>query len=180
MLQWELFKSFFIIGLVSFGGGYAMIPVIETKVQKYAWMTTQQFSDIITIAGMAPGPIATNSAILIGYSTAGVTGALIAAFGILLPSFIIVLLLAKFFRTFNHNPYVKSMFYGLKPIVTSLIVYAAFKLALSHHQINMYLSWHSFSLILIFAFSLFALLKLKWHPIYVLTLSGLVGAVLYT
>lgn len=180
MLLWELFKSFFFIGAVSFGGGYAMIPVIEAEVSKYEWMTIQDFTDIIAIAGMAPGPIAANSAILVGYSTAGITGAIVAALGILLPSVIIVLLVATFFSKLNHYPIVTSIFYGLRPIVTSLIVYAALKFALSNNLITSNISWHTGSLFLIFSLSLVALFKLNWHPIYVIMLSGLVGVALYS
>ncbi|WP_153730887.1 chromate transporter [Sporosarcina obsidiansis] len=180
MLLWELFKSFFFIGAVSFGGGYAMIPVIEAEVSKNEWMTIQQFTDIIAIAGMAPGPIAANSAILVGYSTAGITGAVVAALGILLPSVLIVLLVATFFRKLNHYPVVKSIFYGLRPIVMSLIIYAALKFALSNNLISLHISWYTSSLLVIFGLSLLALLKFNWHPIYVIILSGLVGVTLYS
>ncbi|MFC0274834.1 chromate transporter [Metabacillus herbersteinensis] len=180
MVLWGLFSTFFIIGFVSFGGGYAMIPVIETEVSQHGWMVTQQFTDVIAIAGMSPGPIATNSAILVGYSTAGVTGAIISALGILLPSIMLVLIVATSFQKLNHYPIVKSMFYGLRPIVTSLIIYAALKFALSNNVISMNVSWHTLSLLLVFGLSLVALLKLRWHPVYVILLSGLVGVVLYS
>src|SRR5207248_812970 len=117
MVLWELFKTFFIMGFVSFGGGYAMIPVIETAVSLHGWMTTQQFTDVIAIAGMSPGPIATNSAILVGYSTAGILGALLSTLGTLLPSILLVLVVASFFQRLHHYSIVQSMFYGLRPIV---------------------------------------------------------------
>lgn len=179
MELWELFSTFFIIGLVSFGGGYAMIPVIENEVSQHGWMTIQQFTDVIAIAGMSPGPIATNSAILVGYSTAGITGAIISALGILLPSLLLVIGVATFFVKLHHYPIVKSIFYGLRPIVTSLIIYAAITFSLSNNLISLKVSWHSVSLILIFGISLFVLLRLRWHPVYVIVLSGLVGIALY-
>jgi chromate transporter len=180
MELWELFSTFFIIGFVSFGGGYAMIPVIETEVSQHGWMTIQQFTDVIAIAGMSPGPIATNSAILVGYSTAGVTGAIISALGILLPSIILVIGVATFFTKLHHYPIVKSIFYGLRPIVTSLIIYAAISFSISNNLFSLKVSWQTVSLLLIFGLSLFALLKLRWHPAYVIVLSGLVGVVLYS
>jgi chromate transporter len=180
MVMWELFSTFFIIGFVSFGGGYAMIPVIETEVSQHGWMTMQQFTDVIAIAGMSPGPIAANSAILVGYSTAGVTGAIISALGILLPAIILVIVIATFFTKFHHYPIVQSMFYGLRPIVTSLIIYAAISFALTNKLISLNVSWQTVSLLLVFGLSLFALLKLRWHPAYVIILSGLVGVVLYS
>ncbi|MGE7591706.1 chromate transporter [Peribacillus frigoritolerans] len=180
MELWELFSTFFIIGFVSFGGGYAMIPVIESEVSQHGWMTTQEFTDIIAISGMSPGPVTANSAILVGYSTAGLAGAISSALGILLPAIIIVTVIATFFSKLNHYPVVQSMFYGLRPIVTSLIIFAAISLALSNHMIAVNFSWHTISLLLVFGLSLFALMKLRWHPAYVIILSGLVGVVLYS
>ncbi|MED4696560.1 chromate transporter [Peribacillus frigoritolerans] len=180
MELWELFSTFFIIGFVSFGGGYAMIPVIESEVSQHGWMTTQEFTDIIAISGMSPGPVTANSAILVGYSTAGLAGAISSALGILLPAIIIVTVIATFFSKLNHYPVVQSMFYGLRPIVTSLIIFAAIRLALSNHMIAVNVSWHTISLLIVFGLSLFALMKLRWHPAYIIILSGLVGVVLYS
>lgn len=180
MELWELFSTFFIIGFVSFGGGYAMIPVIESEVSQHGWMTTQEFTDIIAISGMSPGPVTANSAILVGYSTAGLAGAISSALGILLPAIIFVTVIATFFSKLNHYPVVQSMFYGLRPIVTSLIIFAAINLALSNHMIAVNFSWHTISLLLVFGLSLFALMKLRWHPAYVIILSGLVCVVLYS
>lgn len=98
MILIDLFLTFFKIGLVSFGGGYAMIPVIEAEVvSKHDWMTTQEFTDVIAVASMSPGPIATNSAIFIGYNTAGLPGAIFSTIGSVLPSLIIILIIAMFF-----------------------------------------------------------------------------------
>jgi len=180
MVLWELFSTFIIIGFVSFGGGYAMIPVIETEVSQHGWMTTQQFTDVIAIAGMSPGPIAMNSAVLVGYSTAGVIGAIISALGILLPAIILVIVVGTFFIKLHHYLVVQSIFYGLRPIVTSLVIYAAISFALSNNMISPVISWKTVSLLLIFALSLIALLKLRWNPAYVIVLSGLVGVVLYS
>ena len=143
-------------------------------------MTTQQFTDAIAIAGMSPGPIATNSAVLVGYSAAGVTGAMIAALGILLPAIILVIIVGTFFIKLHHNLVVQSMFYGLRPIVTSLVIYAAISFALSNHLLSLEISWQTISLFIIFGLSLLALLRLHWNPAYVIVLSGLVGVVLYS
>lgn len=157
-----------------------MIPVIESEVSQHGWMTTQEFTDIIAISGMSPGPVTANSAILVGYSTAGLAGAISSALGILLPAIIFVTVIATFFSKLNHYPVVQSMFYGLRPIVTSLIIFAAISLALSSHMIAVNFSWHTISLLLVFGLSLFALVRLRWHPAYVIILSGLVGVVLYS
>lgn len=180
MLLWELFITFLMIGFISFGGGYAMIPVIELEVTKHGWMTTQEFTDVIAIAGMSPGPIATNSAIFVGYSTAGLSGAIVSTLGMVLPSLTLILIIATFFYKFSDNRVVKSAFYGLRPIVTGLIIYAAIKFAISNNVISLNLSWHMGSLLVIFLLSLLALLKFKWHPVFVILLSGLVGIAFYS
>ncbi len=153
MVLWQLFKTFFLVGLVSFGGGYAMIPIIKTAVTQYGWMTAERLTNIIAIAGMSPGPIATNSAILVGYSAAGFSGAIISAVAMLLPSIILVVIVASFFIKFHHHPIVQSIFYGLKPMVTSLIIYAAISFALSNQLITPNISFRTITSLLIFGFS---------------------------
>lgn len=178
MLLLELFKTFFVIGLVSFGGGYAMIPVIELEVTTHNWMTTQEFTDIIAIAGMSPGPIATNSAIFVGYQTAGIPGAVVSALGMVLPSLMIILLISLFFAKVNEHPLVQSAFYGLRPIIVGLIIYAAIKFALSNELIGS-LSLHTIGLLSIFFISLLALIRFKMHPAFVILTAGLVGVTLF-
>ncbi|MCI2256461.1 chromate transporter [Domibacillus sp. PGB-M46] len=179
MTLWLLFKTFFLTGLLSFGGGYAIIPVIEAEVVKYGWMSTRQFTDIIAVASMSPGPIATNSAIVVGYETAGIVGAVVSAVAMVLPSLAIILIVAAFFSKVNDNRTVKSAFYMLRPIVVGLIAYAAIKFALSSHMIGS-LSIHSISLIIIFFISLIALAKLKAHPASIILFAGLAGIALYS
>jgi chromate transporter len=129
----DLFFTFLLIGSVSFGGGYAMLPVIEHQVvDLHNWMTIKQFTDVIAVAGMSPGPIATNSAIFIGYKLAGLPGALISMAGMILPSLAIILVVAAFFYKVHDHHIVKSAFYGLRPIITGLIFYAALKFAVSN------------------------------------------------
>lgn len=178
MLLLELFKTFLLIGTVSFGGGYAMIPVIELEVSRHDWMTTQQFTDVIAVAGMSPGPIATNSATFVGYQVAGLSGAFVSALGMTIPSLVIILIVATFFYKANENHYVQSAFYGLRPIITGLIMYAAIKFALSNGVIGS-ISFETLTMIGIFVAALFALLKFRLHPIFVIVLSGLIGVTLY-
>jgi chromate transporter len=179
MVLLELFWTFLLIGFVSFGGGYAMIPIIEMEVLKHSWMTTQQFTDVIAIAGMSPGPIATNSAIFVGYQVEGIAGAAAAGIGMVLPSLLLVIIIAMFFMRISKNKHVESAFYGLRPIITGLIGYAAIKFAISNQLISS-ISWYSFSLLVICALSLFALIKLRMHPAIVIILSGIVGAAIYS
>ncbi|PIC70305.1 chromate transporter [Sporosarcina sp. P16b] len=178
MILFELFKTFFTIGLISFGGGYAMIPVIELEVTQHDWMTIQEFTDIIAIAGMSPGPIATNSAIFVGYRTAGFSGALVSAFGMILPSLIIILIISTFFNRANKHRTVQSAFYGLRPIIVGLIIYAAIKFAVSNELLGT-LSFHSISLLGIFGTALLALIKFSVHPALVIIAAGAIGMVFY-
>ena len=175
----HLFITFFIIGLVSFGGGYAMIPLIQEEVvNHHQWMDTTQLADIVAVAGMSPGSIATNIAVAVGFREAGLLGATVASVAIFLPSFIIILIIGKAFERFQDNKLVKSSFYGLRPIVTGMILYAAILFA-QHSGMIAKLSWYTWSQIIIFAGSIVALLVLRKHPLTVILLSGLVGIAIY-
>lgn len=178
MILLKLFWTFLLIGSVSFGGGYAMIPVIEIEVSNNGWMTTQEFTDVIAIAGMSPGPIATNSAIFVGYQTAGILGAISSSLGMVLPSLIIVLVISSFFKKINHHKLVKSSFYGLRPVITGLIIYAAISFAISNHLVGS-LSWHTFSTFIIYLVALLCLVYLKMHPLLVIFASGIVGIIIF-
>lgn len=179
MILWELFRTFFLIGFVSFGGGYAMIPIIEKEASQNNWMTTQQIADMIAIAGMSPGPIATNSAILIGYTAAGLPGALVSTLGTLLPSILLVITVATFFSKLQHYPIVQSIFYGLRPMVVSLIVFAALTLGISNNLFTINMTWKTVGLLCIFGSSLFLLMKVRLHPLLVILFSGILGVALY-
>jgi chromate transporter len=175
----QLFITSFMIGLVSFGGGYAMIPLIEAEVvSRRGWLSIREFTDVIAVAGMSPGPIATNSAIFVGYKTAGIMGAIVAALGMILPSLMIILLVSAMIYKVNQSRPLKSAFYSLRAVVTGLIIYAAILFAVKNGLVGS-LSWHSLSLLAIFALSLFALIRLKMHPFWVIVCSGAAGAVLF-
>ncbi len=178
MVYLQLFGNFFLIGLFSFGGGYAMLPLIERQVTHYGWMSTGQFTDVIAISGMLPGSIGTNAAVFIGYQTAGISGAAVAALGMIFPSFLLVLLIGKMYQQFQKSEMVSQGLYGLKPVIVSLIFYSAIKFTLSMDVITN-ISWQSVSFVLIFLLSLLYLFSQKGHPVFVIILAGLVGVVLY-
>ena len=124
-----LFLTFFKIGLFTFGGGYAMIPFIhQYAVEKYKWITDDEFLDIIAIAESTPGPIAINSATYIGYKVKGVKGSALATFGVALPSIIIIILIAAFFMQFKDNIYVEYAFKGIRIGVSVLVLNAAIRM----------------------------------------------------
>jgi chromate transporter len=166
------------IGFISFGGGYAMIPVIEYEVLRHEWLEADKFLDAIAIAGMSPGPIATNSAIFVGYNTAGVAGSLVSTLGMIIPSLLLVVLVATIFYKIQDNMIMKSMLYGLRPIITGLILYAAISFAIKNEVIGPF-SWEMVTMLLMFIIALVAMLRFKTHPALVIVSSGVAGAVIF-
>ena len=133
-MNFELFKTFSKIGAFTFGGGYAMIPMIEAEVvDKHQWISKEEFIDLIAVAQSCPGVFAINISTFIGYKLRKTTGAVIAALGAALPSFLIILLIALFFNRFREVPWVNSMFNGIRPAVVALLAVPTFNLAKSAH-----------------------------------------------
>ena len=131
-IPWQLFKTFLKIGVVTFGGGYAMIPMIESEVvDKKKWIEKEHFLDLIAIAQTCPGVFAINISTFIGYKLRKKLGACFAALGAALPSFIIILLIATMFRQIQDVPWVESCFRGIRPAVVALIAVPTFNLAKS-------------------------------------------------
>ena len=126
---WQLFASFFRIGAFTFGGGYAMIPLIQTEtVEKRGWISDEDILELIAIAESTPGPIAINSATFVGYRVAGVAGALCATFGVVLPSFVIILSISYLLREFAQITAVQYAFEGIRAGVLALIVGSLWKM----------------------------------------------------
>lgn len=125
-----LFTTFFRIGAFTLGGGYAMIPIIESDVvDKRRWVSREEFLDLIAVAQSCPGVFAINISTFIGYKLCGNKGAVTAALGAALPSFLIILFIAMFFQQFQDVPWVKACFNGIRPAVVALIAAPTFKLA---------------------------------------------------
>ncbi|MBR5853623.1 MAG: chromate transporter [Alistipes sp.] len=120
---WEIFWTFLKIGAFTFGGGYAMIPLIQHEVvARHKWLSEREFIDLLTIAQAAPGPISLNTAVFVGYKQLRYLGALSAILGVVIPSFTIILLVALFFTEMRHNSIVDAAFRGMRPAVVALIV----------------------------------------------------------
>lgn len=135
------FLTFFKIGLFTFGGGYAMIPLIEAEiVNRKNWISKEDFLDLLAVAQSCPGVFAINISVFIGYRLRGVKGGLLCALGTALPSFIIILLIAMFFHQFKDNPYVAAMFRGIRPAVVALIAIPTFNMA-KKAKLNCYTFW---------------------------------------
>ncbi len=119
----KLFIRFLRIGAFTFGGGYAMISLVEHEaVERSGWLSREEFGDLLSLAQAAPGPIALNMAVFTGYRVRGTLGALVAMSGVVIPSFVIILLIAAFFAEFKDIPVVAAAFKGMRPAVVALIV----------------------------------------------------------
>ena len=126
---WELFITFFRIGAFTFGGGYAMIPLIQKEVaDNKKWVSDEDILDIVAIAESTPGPIAINAATFIGYKTAGVKGSAVATLGVVLPSFVIISVIAYLLTEFAHIRVVRYAFFGIRAGVLALIIKALIKM----------------------------------------------------
>ncbi|WP_312647327.1 chromate transporter [Aminipila sp.] len=125
MIYLTLFFSFFRIGIFSFGGGLAMLPLIFQTVQQFGFMSAEEFSNLVALSQVTPGPVAVNAATFIGYNFAGVTGAVCATLGVALPSFLLIITVIKFLDRFNNNKGIEAAFSGIRPATVGLIAAAA-------------------------------------------------------
>jgi chromate transporter len=173
MIYLQLFISFFKIGMFAFGGGYAIISLIQHEIISHGWITQAELTDIIAISQMTPGPIGINSATYVGYVASGnVFGAAVATFAITLPSFIIMIAMTKFFMVMQKNKYMQYALQGLRPMIVGLIASAAIMLMNAENFID-YKSYVLFGLAFITTFFL------KLHPILVIVGAGVMGYFLY-
>lgn len=173
MLYLQLFYSFFKIGLFGFGGGYAILSLIQHEIDRYGWMTQQEFVDMVAISQMTPGPIGINAATYVGYTATGsVLGSVLTTFAITLPSFIIMLSLCKIYFKMKDNVYVAGTLQGLRYVVIGLIAAAAMLLMNQETFID-YWSY------ILFAFVFLGALLFNLHPILIIVISGIAGYFIY-
>lgn len=176
MIYIQLFLSFLQIGLFSFGGGYAAMPLIQEQiVNTHGWLSMSEFTDLITISQMTPGPIAINSATFVGIKIAGLAGAAVATAGCILPSCVIVTLLAKIYLKYRNVKTFQSVLDSLRPAVVAMIAAAGVSILTSAFWKNadkIILAETDWSMALIFLICLVLLIKVKWNPILVMLLAG--------
>lgn len=168
---WSIFLVFAKIGSFTIGGGYAMIPLIRDELVKRGWLTDEELPDIIALAQSAPGVLAVNMSIFAGYKMRGFKGSVAATLGSVLPSFLIILLIAMLFTGYQDNPVVVRIFKGIRPVVVSLILVPMIKMARKGNK-----TWWAWA---ISAATLFMVAFLKFSPIYIL-LTLIVAAVCVT
>ena len=189
MVFLQLFYTFFKIGLFGFGGGYAMLSMIQGEVvTRYGWLTAQEFTDIVAISQMTPGPIGINSATYVGYTTiadcygtsCGILGSIIATFAVVLPSFLLMLTISKFFLKYQKHPSVEAVFSGLRPAVVGLLASAALVLMNSENFSSPKEDIYSFVIsCLIFLVAFIGTKKYKLNPIGMIVACGIAGLILY-
>ena len=191
VLYLKLFWTFFKIGLFGFGGGYGMLSLIQNEVvEKQQWISNAEFTDIVAVSQMTPGPIGINSATYVGYKaienagmtrTEAICGSLLASFSVMLPSFILMLLISAFFMRYKNHPSVQSVLRWLRPVVVGMLVAAVLLLlneenlgSFSTQKLQFYVS------IGLFILAFVATYFWKIGPIKVILLAGLFGGIFYS
>lgn len=186
MIYLQLFISYLKIGFFGFGGGYAMLSLIQNEVVvQHAWMTNTTFTDIVAVSQMTPGPIAINSATYVGYTVGaqgglgcwgGILGSIIATFAVCLPSLTVMLLLTRFFLKLKGNRYIEGAMSGMKPVVIGMIGAAALLLIFPTSDDGASFidgwSWVLFGLCVLGSLR-------KWNPILLIVLSAIAGIAIY-
>lgn len=190
MIFLQLFYTFFKIGLFGFGGGYAMLSMIQGEVvTRHGWLTAQEFTDIVAISQMTPGPIGINSATYVGYSTlldagysssVAVLGSVIATLAVVLPSFILMLTISRFFLKYQHHRAVEGVFKGLRPAVVGLLASAALLLMNGENFGHLQEDTYTFVVsCLIFIAVFISVMRFKISPIPLIIICGIAGLLLY-
>ncbi len=185
MILWQLFISYLKIGLFGFGGGYAMLSLIQNEVVvQHEWLTNAEFADIIAISQITPGPVAINSATYIGYTVGaehggfwmGILGSVIATGATCLPSLILMILVARFFLKLHRNPLVEGLMRGLRPVVIGMIGAAALLLIFPHSADERSFidpwSWVLFGGVLVGSY-------FKVNPILMIVAAAAAGIIIY-
>ena len=189
MIYLELFYTFFIIGLFGFGGGYGMLSLIQTEtVLRHHWLSSAEFTNIVAVSQMTPGPIGINSAPYCGYTAVhnagfsggmAVLGSITATFAIILPSLILMILISKMFLKYMNTPVVQSVFAGLRPVVVGLLAAATLLLCNSENfsapTVNV---WQFFISLFLFAATFIGTMWMKINPIRMICYAAFAGLVL--
>ena len=183
MILFELFATFFQIGLFTIGGGYAMIPLITDMVITRGWATPEQLMDWIAIGESTPGPFSVNVAVFIGMDQSGILGAVVAVLGLVLPSFIIILIIARFLTRFIEYKGVTAALRGLNPAAIGLILAAAVSIGMTAFNLGRSSGFDepNITSIIIFliVFALSRIKKLKFNAHKIILTSAVLGVVLY-
>lgn len=184
MIYLTLFFEFCRVGLFAIGGGLATLPFLYELGAKTAWFSSEAVLDMLAISESTPGPIGVNMATYVGFTTAGVLGGIVATLGLVFPSIVVILIVAKFLERFKESRIVQSAFYGLRPASVALIAAAGYSVikvtflnSALFSETGKILDFFDWKSVVLAAF-LFILIKLtKWHPIVFIALSAVIGIV---
>ena len=183
MIYIQLFISFLQIGLFSFGGGYAAMPLIQNQVVNlHHWLSLSEFTDLITISQMTPGPIAINSATFVGEKIAGVPGAIVATLGCIMPSIIIVTIIAYFYMKYRDLDSLQSVLKTLRPAVVAMIASAGVSIlvtAFFGESGLIVMKNLKIQMVVIFVICMVLLMKFKMSPVFVMMLAGILNVMQY-
>ena len=182
MIYLQLFLSFLQIGAFSFGGGYAAMPLIQNQVvDLHHWLSLSEFTDLVTISQMTPGPIAVNSATFVGIKIAGIPGAIVATLGCILPACIIVTIIAWLYLKYRNMKSLQVVLSTLRPAVVSLIATAGLTIIISaiFGELGISINTIKIQMVVIFAICMFLLMKWKMNPIFVMVLAGILNVIQY-
>lgn len=184
MIYLKLFFSFLQIGLFSIGGGYAALPLIKEQiVDVNGWLTITEFTDLVTIAEMTPGPIAINAASFVGNQIGGIIGSITATIGCIIPSFIILMILAKIYFRYKELRVVSGILEGIRPVVVAMIGSAGISILTlafwGEKGISSNIGDINFIALIMFLAGLFILRKYKPNPILIIIGSGFLGMIFY-
>lgn len=186
MILLQLFWTFFKVGAFTFGGGYAMIPMIQSEMLAHQWISMEQMVDFIAISESTPGPFAVNIATFVGMETGGFSGAMIATLGVVLPSFLIILLIAHFFlQSFQKNPIVNGALQGVRPAVIGLM--ASVTVTIGYQQLfplgvslsAFWRAWDVRALVIMALLLGLRLWKKELHPVWLIGISAVLGVLFY-
>lgn len=179
-----LFIEFFKIGLFSIGGGLATLPFLYNLADKYTWFDRHMLADMIAVSESTPGPIGINMATYAGFHAGGALGSIIATLALVMPSVIIIIIIAKFLNKFSDNQYVKASFYALRPAVTGLIAVALFeiyKISIftfeTFRKTNSFIDIINLKNLILFFIILFLITKFKKHPIFYILTGAVFGII---
>ena len=188
MIFLKLFLTFLKIGLVTFGGGYAMLPLIQESAIDNNWLTESEMLDLIAIAESTPGPISINLATFIGAKQGGIFGALVSTLGVAFPAFVFILLISIFIKEVAKNSFLKSVIDKIKPVISALIISVAVAMFLSiffsiktvYHQASFdYLSLILFVSIITIYCVYYKIRKKEISPIFLIIISGIAGMLMF-
>lgn len=184
MILLLLFLEFFKTGLFSIGGGLATLPFLYELAGKYDWFTTADVTNMIAVSESTPGPIGINMATFVGYNTAGLPGAAAAVFGLVLPSYLVIVIIAKYYMAFSDNRIVQTVFSSLRPAVTGLIAAAGFSVVTaSILTVDAFKASRRFAdlldpkALILFVIVFIAQKNFNWHPVIYLVFAALIGII---